>query len=105
MERGNHERKTDEPFVLQPNSVKRPRSQPVTTMKGLSTSIRSLGRSLFEAMALANRDFMVLVFTFKMNVIEFVQQAWKGLLVLAIFVAGARLRASSIERRQQRYNW
>eukprot|EP00930_Biecheleria_cincta_P040934 TRINITY_DN2802_c0_g1_i2.p1 TRINITY_DN2802_c0_g1~~TRINITY_DN2802_c0_g1_i2.p1 ORF type:complete len:297 (-),score=38.21 TRINITY_DN2802_c0_g1_i2:257-1147(-) len=75
-----------------------------TTSEGLSKSVTRLGRSLFEAMLLARRDFMVLVFTLKMNVTDFLQKAGKGLLVLAIFFAGAAVRAPSFERRQ-RCSW
>lgn len=99
---------TKEPRVLQPSSAEHPHPQLLETLqtatKGLSTSVISLRRSLFETIQLANRDFMILVFTFKMNMTEFLQKAWKGLLVLAIFVAGATVRASSIARRR-RCSW
>lgn len=105
---GNSIETTKEPRVLRPSSMEHPHPQLLGTLqtatKELSTSVISLRRSLFEMIQLANRDFMILVFTFKMNVIEFLQKTWKGLLVLAIFVAGATVRASFIERRR-RCSW
>jgi len=128
--RNHHSGTTKEPLVLRPSSAKisQPqffddgyswetanvagrrlstdkgeKQQVQTTMTELSTSITSLGRSLFEAMQLASREFMILSFTFKMNVIEFVQK--KGFLVLAIFVAGATARASFTEKQQRRSSW